>query len=239
MTTHRTYLNKNQILILKLAYKFRYLTSTTLNRRLQRSHNAANNALNILHESGYLHKIYDKSFRLQNKSARYCLTTKALQFLSDESLGLSKRVLSSRRYEQNKTEDFMDFQVAIFTAYLDLKESTTDDLVIFTATEMATLRGFLRPVPSLFVQNKTSGRSYFIELTQGQHLFLVKKRIRKYIDHYQSDVWTGNTYPEIIIVRDSSSDRRRLKLYAENQMDEKYLDEGEISFKIVGKVILP
>ncbi len=121
MTTHRTYLNKNQILILKLAYKFRYLTSTTLNRRLQRSQNAANNALNILHETGYLHKIYDESFRLQNKSARYCLTTKALQFLSDESFGLNKRVLSSRRYEQNKTEEFIDLQVTIFTTYLDLK----------------------------------------------------------------------------------------------------------------------
>lgn len=237
MPNHNTNLNDKQILILKLAYKFRYLTTDTLSRRLQRTHFAAYNTLNILYDSGYLHRVYDKSFKLQNKSARYCLTTKAVQYLSNESHGLNKRVLSGRRYEQNKSAEFMDQQVAIFKAYLDLKDSTPDELVIFTATEMTTFRGFLRPLPNLFVQNKTSGHIYFIELTDGQHLFLVKKRIRKYIDHYQSDVWTGADYPQVVFVRALLSDRRRLKLYAENQMEDKYLDEDEISFKVVNKAL--
>ncbi len=233
MTTHKIDLNQKQILTLKLAYKFRYLTTHTLSRRRNITQNSAQSALSILCSRGYLVRIYDSSYKLLGKPARYCLTPKAVAYLSNDEHGLSKNVLQSRRYEANKQQDFIDLQVDIFKTYLNIKEASKDELVILTASEMANVYGFIKPYPNLFVRNPTSGKQYFIELTDGQHLFLVKKRIRRYIDHIETEVWSEGSYPEVIFIRDSSSDRRRLKFYAENQMDERYLDTTEISFKIV------
>lgn len=228
MTTHKIDLNQKQILTLKLAYKFRYLTTPTLSRRRNISQNSAQSALSILSSRGYLERIYDSSFKLHGKPARYCLTPKAVAYLSNDEHGLNKKVLQSRRYEASKKQDFVDLQVKIFQTYLNIKEVSKDELIILTASEMTNIHGFIKPYPSLFVRNPISGKQYFIELTDGQHLFLVKKRIRRYIDHFESEVWSEGSYPEVIIIRNSMSDRRRVKLYAENQMDEKYLDQNDL-----------
>lgn len=227
MTAHKSKLNDKQLHILKLAYKFRYLTTNNLARRLNITHNSAYSALSILNDTGYLGKIYDKSYRLAGKSARYYLTLDAVRFLSNKEHRLSKQVLATRRREVEKSTEFIDTQVGIFKLYLDIKDATTDNLVILTATEISTLKGFIRPYPGLYVQNRTTGRQYFVDLTDGQHLFLAKKRIRKYIDHYESDKWEGKNYPEVVIIRSRESERKQLDWYIKQQLEDKYLDEDE------------
>lgn len=231
MAVHKSKLNDKQIHILKLAYKFRYLTTNNLARRLNITHNSAYSALTILNDTGYLGKLYDKSYKLAGKSARYYLTLEAVKFLSDKEFSLSKRVLSTRKSEGEKSTEFIDLQVELFTLYLDIKDSTSDNLVILTGSEMATLKGFIRPYPGLYVQNRTNGKQYFVDLMDGQHLFLAKKRIRKYIDHYESDKWEAKTYPEVVIVRSRDSERKQLDWYIKQQLEDKYLDESDIRIR--------
>lgn len=63
--------------------------------------------------------------------------------------------------------------------------------------------------------------------------FLVKKRIRKYIEHYESDEWTWDTYPTVRIVRRLKGEREKLKAYVQEKMDDNYLDETDIVFEFV------
>lgn len=235
MTAHKSKLNDKQIHILKLTYKFRYLTTNNLARRLNITHNSAYSALTILNETGYLGKLYDKSYKFAGKSARYYLTPEAVKFLSDREHGLSKRVLLTRRREAEKSTEHIDLQVELFKLYLDIKDATSDNLVILTASEMAALKGFIRPYPGLYVQNRTTGKQYFIDLTDGQHLFLAKKRIRKYIDHYEADVWKGETYPEVVIVRSREGERKQLRWYVGQQMEDKYLEEKDMRIRAVSR----
>ncbi|HTE22138.1 MAG TPA: replication-relaxation family protein [Candidatus Limnocylindria bacterium] len=233
MTSHKSKLNDKQIHILKLTYKFRYLTTNNLARRLNITHNSAYSALTILNETGYLGKLYDKSYKFAGKSARYYLTPDAVKFLSGKEHGLSKKVLLTRRREAEKSTDFIDLQVELFKLYLDIKDTASDELVALTATEMGTLKGFIWPYPGLYVQNRTTGKQSFIELTDGQHLFLAKKRIRRYIQHYESDNWEGDKYPEVVIVRSRESERKQLDWYIKQQLEDKYLDESDIRIRAV------
>ena len=77
-------LNNNQIQNLKTVLKFRYITTDNLARYQSITTNSAYSALEILKKAGYLEKIYEKSYRLLNKSARYFLTQKALAYLRSE-----------------------------------------------------------------------------------------------------------------------------------------------------------
>ncbi len=89
----------------------------------------------------------------------------------------------------------------------------------------------MKPLPSLYV-NPRGQKHYFVELTEGQHLFIVKKRIRKYIDHYESDDWEWGQYPDVHIIRKSKAECRKLQEYAEEKFDDAYLDEDDFTINV-------
>ncbi len=230
------HLNHKQILTLKVILTFRYVTTDNLATYRNITHNSAYSALQILHAAGYLGKIHEKSFRLLNKSARYFLTQQSLDYLQKEaSLELDNAILKSRRSDAKKSSEFIDLQVAIHAAYNDLLAKLPEGSKIMTSLDVYGVEGIVKPLPGLFVQPKKS-KYFFVELADGQHLFLAKKRIRKYIENYDSNEWEWETYPDVCIVRSSASDRTRLRKYAEGQMEDNYLDADDLSFNIVGSI---
>ncbi len=226
-------LNQKQSNLLQLVYRFRYVTTDNLAKHRNTSTNAAYSALQILHSRDYLGKIYKKSYRLQNKSARYYLAPKAIKYIQQNMPDIDKDSLASRLRERTKSEDFIDLQVSIHGAYIAIVGT---GVVIMTGPEISTIEGMIKPLPSLYVKPK-NGNHYFIELTDGQHLFIAKKRIRKYIDHYESDDWEWDKYPDVHIIRKSKADCRKLKEYVDEKMEESYLDEDDLSFKVVPKKV--
>lgn len=235
-TMNNRKLNTKQINILKTAYKFRYLTTDNLSRQRNITHNSAYSALKILYTNGYLGMKYNKKYRLMNKSARYFLTPKAVKYLRQPVLDLNEDILNSRLREKGKSSDFVDYQVAVHTAYLDIEQAMGKGVMIQTASELAETEGVIKPYPALYVRDKDT--HFFVEITGNQHLFLVKKRIRKYIEHHESYDWSWDSYPNVRIIRRLKSDRKRLKAYVEEKMDDNYLDESDIVFEIVSRVVI-
>lgn len=229
-------LNDKQITILKLAYTFRYLTTDNLARHRNITHNSAYSALEILHTNGYLGKLHKKSYRLMNKAARYYLTLQAVSFLKSEVEDISKDLLSSRRRENAKSVEFVDQQVVLHSAYLYLKQKLSSRAVILVATDMNTIEGIIKPLPGLYVRVSPM-KHYIVELTDNQHLFLVRKRIRKYIENYESYDWEWEAYPTVYIIRKSKADRTRLNKYIEEKMDNSYLDDEDFKFRTVATVL--
>lgn len=229
-------LNNNQSHNLTTTIKFRYVTTDNLARYKNITHNSAYSALEILHAAGYLGKIYEKSYRLLNKSARYYLSQQGLNYVRNGSkLQLDEAIYKSRKNDGKRSTEFIDQQVAIHAAYNDLRVMLGDKAKILTATETYGIEGIIKPLPGLLVEPK-KGKHFFVELVDGQHLFLVKKRIRKYIQNYEDGDWEWDEYPDVYIARASASDRTRLRKYVEEQMDDNYLDADDFSFHIVGKI---
>lgn len=228
-------LNEKQLTTLQLILRFRYVAADNLAHTRNITHNSAYSALEILKNTGYLGKIHDKSYRLLNKSARYFLTPQALTYLQDlKDSKIDKALLLSRRHEDRKSSDFIDQQVAIHTAYIELAGRFGAEN-IFVAPDLTRIEGIIRPLPGLYV--KASGRKhFFVELVDGQHLFLAKKRIRKYIDNYDNNDWEWDTYPDVYFVCSDANDRSRLKKYVEAQIDDAYLDADDFSIFFIPKI---
>lgn len=228
-------LNEKQLDILNTVLRFRYVTTDNLSKQRNITHNSAYSALEILYTDGYLGKLHDKTYRLQNKAARYFLTLQAIDYLRNTDQQITEKSRNNRRREQNRSTDFIDQQVAIHAAYIDLRQRFGAKVKILVADDMQSVDGIIKPLPGLLVE-KSSSKSMLIDLTDGQHLFLVKKRIRKYIDHYESDDWEWDEYPDVYIIRSSPQDRSQLRRYIEEQMNDNYLDEDDFSFRLVASV---
>ncbi|MFI5240597.1 MAG: hypothetical protein ACHQUB_02725 [Candidatus Saccharimonadia bacterium] len=228
-------LNNNQTLNLNTVLTFRYVTTDNLAIYRNITHNSAYSALEILHIAGYLGKIYDKSYRLLNKSARYYLTQQGLDYVRGTATAqLDEAIYKSRKGDEKKTPDFIDQQVAIHSAYNELRASLGSNAKILTGLDTYGIEGIIKPLPGLLVQPK-SGKHFFVELADGQHLFLIRKRIRKYIQNYEDGDWEWDHYPIVYIVRSSASDRTRLRKYVEEQMDDNYLDADDFTFHVLDK----
>ena len=229
-------LNNNQIQNLKTVLKFRYVTTDNLANYQSITTNSAYSALEILSKAGYLQKIYEKSYRLLNKSARYLLTQQALTFLrSQADIQLNEAIWKSRKSDGKKTPDFIDLQVALHAAYNDLMARFGDKIAIDTGLELHGTEGVIKPLPGLLVRPNT-GKNFFVEVADGQHLFFIRKRIRKYIENYESNEWEWDTYPDVHFIRSSPSDRTRLRKFIEQQMEDNYLDDSDFTFRIVSSV---
>lgn len=229
-------LNNKQITTLNTVLKFRYVTSDNLAAYRNITQNSAYSSLEILNNTGYLGKIHDKSYRLLNKSARYFLTPLAVAYLRNTvGMNLPDAIWISRRRDSRRSSNFIDQQVAIQAAYNALNGLLGESAQIKTALELYGTEGVIKPLPGLMVE-PASGKPFFVELTDGEHLFLAKKRIRKYIENYDSDDWDWEKYPDVYFVRASAADRTNLRKYAEARMEDGYLDEGDFSFHIVSSV---
>lgn len=229
-------LNNKQINNLKTILKFRYVTANNLAQYLGITHNSAYSTLEILCTNGYIGKIHNKNYRLLNKSAQYYLTLQSIKFLRDEvGVKLENTTWNSRKSDCNKGDDFIDLQVAVHSAYNKLKGLYGNKVDILTALDLHGTEGIIKPLPGLLVKTE-SGNQSFIEMTGNQHLFIVKKRIRKYIENYEAGEWGWDKYPNVYIVRDSPSDRTRLRKYVEQQMEDCYLDDSDFSFNIISRV---
>jgi hypothetical protein len=229
-------LNNNQIQNLKTVLKFRYVTTNNLAHYHSITTNSAYSALEILSKAGYLEKIYEKSYRLLNKSARYFLTQQALTLLrSQADIQLDEAMWKSRKSDGRKTPDFIDLQVALHAAYNDLIARFGDKIAIDTALQLHGTEGIIKPLPGLLVTPKR-GKQFFVEIADNQHLFFIRKRIRKYIENYESNDWEWDTYPDVYFIRSSASDRTRLRKFIEQLMDDNYLDDDDFTFNIVSGV---
>ena len=166
-----------------------------------------------------------------NKHARYYLKPLGIKFLEQSNLEVNKELFPSRRRDHAKSTEFVDQQVAIHSAYIKFRNEYGSEATILTATEFYEMEGIIKPYPSLYVKTP-AGQQYLVELTDDQQLFIVKKRIRKYIEYYDSDDWEWDTFPIVRIARRSKADMSKLVAYIEEKMDDNYLDETDFIFEV-------
>ena len=237
-------LNYKQEQILLSTFKFRYLTADNLAKIRDISHNSAYSALSKLTERGYLGRKHNKSYRLQNKSARYYLTPKAVAYLRDSKYKVDKEVLATRRHEDKKSTSFVDHQVAILDACIEIDINTSYVIHrIHTASSLtkSDTEYYPRPLPNIEVLYETDDEEVFNRtlvdiFPDDQHLFIAKKRIRQYIQHYEDNEWEWDDYPSVRIVRRSKANVRNLNKYIEEKMDNMFLDEEDFSMKAISSV---
>lgn len=213
-------LNKGQVAVLKLLYRYRFTTSELLAKAEGQKHlQVTRSRLEVLEKQGYIHRRYDNSYKLRGRFAAYCLTAKGLSYL--KSIDVAKPQIIKMIYNDPKaSEKFVDFCLAVCRTAQALKTYYGEEVKTFTRNELVDYDYFPQPQPDLYLPIKRDGvRHYFVDIYDDTTpAFVMVKKIKKYAEHHDSGEWgsTDSAYPEVIIActSDKAEQRLRKKLLA-------------------------
>ena len=153
MSTHRKHLNPNQVQLLKLLYKFRFISSDLLAKYRDVTRASNNRSLAILVDQKLVNRRYDKSFKIKGKSAIYFLTPEGLRTLAN-FMPLNDSVVHAMYNNYRVTEGFVNEHLLVLEVCTTLQNSYPDIFNIFSRSELAHFDYFSEPKPYLYLSHK-------------------------------------------------------------------------------------
>lgn len=208
-------LNKGQVEVLKLLYRYRFTTSELLAKAEHQKHlQVTRSRLATLEKCGYIGRRYDSSYKLLGKFAVFYLLPKGLQYL--KSIDAAEPQAIKMMYNDPKASDkFVDFCLEVCRTAQALISFYGKEARVFARTELLNYDYFPQPQPDLYMSIKRKPvRHYFVDLyDDATPAFVLAKKIKKYAEHSESGEWesTDSAYPEIIIACTSDKAEQRLR----------------------------
>lgn len=225
--TRRNTLNTNQIHLLKIVYKFRFVTSSLIADYKHTDKDSLNKTLQRLVEQKYLIKDYDKSYRIDRKAARYSLAPIGRKLLRDEH-GINRKTLHAMYNNKTVKEQFI---VGCFTKMqivINIKQAYPNIFDIYTDIETARDTEFPKPRPNLYlnrIKPQDGINEYFVELHHETPGFLIKKRFKALVQHYDEEGWAEENYPTLLFVLDSSRQEKTFSTFAQEVLESGGIDD--------------
>lgn len=215
-TNHKNALNLKQIRLLKLIYKFRFVTSTQIAIYESLTARAINYRLEILVDQGYIGIIYDKSFKLSGKAVRYYLTLKAINFLKTES-GINLHSLKLMYKNKSISTTSVDHHLLILDTYLKFKTKFSEDYRMYGKYEIYGSRAYPNPPSDIYIQKIKSANNtysdYLIDIFEATPHFVIEKRLKAIVRHLEEGEYqelTHRPYPSILMVCDNKNVEKKL-----------------------------
>lgn len=218
---YRRPLNSNQVRLLSLCFKFRFVSVPLLAEWLGRDKSSIYEGLYVLEQQGYIGKRYDKTYRLAGRPASYYLASKGIRYLRENS-GLDHTTLRNFYKNKNASTELVDHCLLVNNILLTLKRQTGNKFDIFTKYELDRKIAPMAP-PDLYLQSKKEDMpNYVLDIfAPGTYTWLLRKRIRQYQDYAGQDEYR---IPDVLFVAQNQSTENRLfKLTYENYEEFRFL----------------
>jgi hypothetical protein len=227
---YRHTLNQEQISVLELLYKFRFASSDLVAQYSGKNSGVfVYKRLQILHEQGFIGKRFDSSYRLQGRPAAYYLTPKGVRKLQTHREKPDINIPGLYK-EKIVSEAFVQHCMNVLAVYLRLRQLYSDQLKFFTKSQLKQFDYFPQPLPDAYISLNYNGESqrFFLDLLENSTpFFVLNKRIKQYIDYYESGAWdeTGSDFPVILFLCETSSLEKRLRKQLEANLGKSDADE--------------
>lgn len=199
LVKYRRPLNKDQIHLINLFYKFRYINTRQLTEYLGKNPRIINGRLNILLDQGYIDRFYDKSYKLKGKPAIYYLLPKSLSFLRTQPYFNHYAIFIHYRNKAS-SKALINHYIKVFDIYQELKDKYKYDRFI-TKIELARKLELNEILPDLLIIKPNNQRSGVIYISK-----LLRKRN---INNYIQNLVDSYRYNQLIIY---SSDSKIINL---------------------------
>ncbi len=223
---YRKSLNSNQIELLKLMYKFRFVSLDLLAKYLNKDRSTIYERLYVLERQGYIAKRYDSSYRLRGKPASYTLSKAGIKYLM--TLENSDHTYLRASYKnRTATEEVIDQRLLVFITALSLKSRMSKDYQIYTRYEL-TKEAFVNPLPDLYFYTNTDSPDYLVDIIEAwTPSWQLRRRIRQHEELVEK---SEEDYPDVLFIAGNKSTEKRLfKLTYEKYNEFKfYVTQAEL-----------
>lgn len=199
-----------QIDILNYLYRFRFLTSTQLQKLLKHNNiRLTNYHLRILTSKNYIDKHYSRSLGLANQPAIYYLSSGSIKVLSANSK-FDKRALKRIYREKIRSQQFISHAIFLADYFLFLRsesEKAERTIHFFTKTDLLAHPYLIHPLPDAYfaqIDNNNETKRYLIEIIEDSSpRFAIRKRIEQYCDYIDDGKFTettGHDFPTLLFI---------------------------------------
>ena len=199
-----------QLTILLFLYRFRFLTSTQLQKLLKhKTPRLTNYHLKILTSKNYISKHYTRTLGLGNQPAVYYLSARSINVLHEKNdIPLSR--LKKIYKEKTRSKQFIDHALFIAEYYLFLLNDSlkiNQTLHFFTKTDLQAHPYIIHPLPDAYfarVDQKKNTKRYFVEVVEeNAPRFALRKRVEQYNDYIEEGKFeeaTSHPFPSILFI---------------------------------------
>lgn len=217
---HRRHLSDSQIELLRLVAKFRFVTVEIVSDLSNKGKTTIYERLAILEQLGYIHKRYEKKWKLLGKPAVYSVTGKGMRAVVDRYPETFTDAVIRNQYK-NKTasQQLINHQIDVAHLYILINRQYEGRYKLFTKSELDWYEAIIRPLPDLYVGgHKDSPEqkvSYQLEVIEaGLLTWMIKKRIgahQRWLDCEDGEGWIApEPYPTLLLVCGNSSTEKRI-----------------------------
>ncbi len=238
---YRRPLNDEQLLVLRLLYRFRFGTSEYIAEFLGKgSVKVVQKKLKILEDQGFISKRYDKGYKLAGRPAEYFLTPKgarAAMAKDDPKANNSQKItpqgIKNLYKNPGVSDDFIKHCLNILKIFLKLKTVYDNKLATFTRMQMIPFGYLPTWRPDLLLSLKTGAKGkgtpkrFFLDIWDGTRPFFVSvKKARSYIKYSEEGDWPTDTqaFPMLLILCDTDKNATKLRRQIRKALEESYED---------------
>lgn len=215
-----------QIELLKLLYKFRFTTAPLLSEHKHKNLVTVTQSLKTLLDKKYIARNYSPAYKLAGRGAEYYLTNEGIRYLR-QNYELSEAVLHAMYKNKTIGQPFIQKCLLIYQVYISLQNQYTQIMKLYTRSEMQDAEGFPAPLPDLYLT--FNDKDYLLDIFTEYLFFYVKKRIDLIMKHYESDEWSDEVYPTILLVFPDSRIEAKAQAYIEKVKDDAYIEDGDLN----------
>lgn len=212
-------LYENQLLLLQILYKFRFGTNDLIAKYRGLTRRSINKSMAILLDNDYIVMKFDKTSKFQGVPAVYYLSSKGIKYLKSK-FALTDKVVQTLYKNRIVSDQFINHNLAVFKAYLVLRQHYKTRFDIFTKAELAKFDQYPEQLPDLFLASKDGGKDYMLDIFLREPFFVIKKRIKYYIDHRNEEWSSSDPYPSVLLVCPDARNEAKVIKYTESQLED-------------------
>lgn len=218
-------LSSGQQRVLKLLFKFRFISAQLLAQVMGISRPGVYQALESLVEKGIVSKVYEKEFRINRKPAYYYLNKQGVTTVR-KLLNAKEATVHALYKNDVATPEFVDHCLTTTNCYAAISRFLPADTNIFTKSEISRFAEFPKSRPDLYIR-MPDGREAIIVIVDDKPLYIVRKRLNEILQHSEDEGWEGD-YPCIGFVLRHNNDRNSFLYTTRKKLEEMGVEEGEI-----------
>ena len=220
---YRRPISANQEQLLRLLYKFRFVSSDLLAEVLAKNRSTIYESLYVLGKQGYVHKIYKRSYRIRQLPARYTLAPNGIRHLLAQGYC---NAATLRYFFRNRSAKpwSIEHSLDVMKVFSIIKQQTKKAFTVYSGPEIAEDPDYLRPLPDLCLERNRKHPNkpelYLLEvLDKDKPFWKHTQRLSAHQKHYDVN-WEYKNYPTILLVApDYRTERYMLKVVENRWFD--------------------
>jgi len=222
----RQKLTGQQQRVLKLLFKFRFVSAGLLADVMGIRRVSVYEVLEQLVSKDLVTKVYEPKFRIDRKPAYYYLNKNGVT--SVRKLMDAKESVVHALYKNGEmTDDFVNHSMKLMQCYMAIIKRLPKESAVFSKTEINRFRQFPKNRPDLYVRTP-DGKEAIVVIVDDKPPYIVRKRLDEIITHSEDESWEGENYPHICFVLKDSAAKYSFLFTTKKKLESLGMDEGEL-----------